>query len=101
MEDGRSASELDSLLQLTNRNVNSQLLSDLTSKSLVRLQGDRVHLTNLGRSTALEVLSMSKVAEEEAVRQIDHAEVAVVKRVLRQMIRTGLADTPAVTSRPR
>jgi 3-hydroxy-9,10-secoandrosta-1,3,5(10)-triene-9,17-dione monooxygenase reductase component len=101
MEDGRSAAELDSLLQLTNRNVNSQLLSELTSKSLVRLEGDRVYLTNLGRRTALEVLSMSKVAEEEAVRQIDHAEVVVVKRVLRQMIRTGLADIPAVTSGPR
>ena len=101
MEDGRSMAELDSLLQLTSRNVSTQLLSELTGKGLVRVQGDKVHLTDLGRRTALEVLSMSKIAEEDAIRQIDHAEVMVVKRVLRQLIRTGLAHTQSVTAAPR
>ena len=99
MEDGRSASELDSLLRMTNRHVTSQLVADLVRKNLIRMQTDALYLTELGRETAFEVLSLTKLVEEEAIRQIDHAEAALLKRTMRQLIRTCLADAPALTSK--
>ena len=101
LEDGRPASELDSLLQMTNRHVTSQLVADLVRKNLIRMQSDALYLTELGRQTALEVLSLSKVVEEDAVRLIDHAEAALLKQIMRQLIRTCLADAPKLTSRRR
>ena len=101
MEDGRSVAELDSLLQTTNRHVTSHLLAELVRKNLIRMQADALYLTELGRNTAFEVLSLSKVVEEDAIRQIDHAEAALLKQILRQLIRTCLADTPGLTSKRR
>lgn len=101
LEDGRPASELDSLLRMTNRHVTSQLVAELVHKNLIRVQADAIYLTELGRNTALEVLSLTKVVEEDAVRQIDHGEAALLKQIMRQVIRTCLADTPQLTSRRR
>ena len=101
MDDGRRLAELDLLLQMTNRHVTSHLLAELVGKNLIRVQADALYLTELGRNTALEVLSLSKAVEEDAIRQIDHAEAALLKQILRQLIRTCLADTPRLTSRPR
>ena len=99
MEDGRSARDLESLLQVANRQLTSQLLAELVRKDLVRRQADALYLTELGRETAFEVLSLTKLVEEEAIRQLDHAEAALLKRTMRQLIRTCLADAPALTSK--
>lgn len=101
MEDGRSADEIDGLLQITNRRLTADLLAGLARKGFVRDDAGKIYLTEGGRKTALEVLALSKLVEEESTRQIDHAEVALMKRVLRQTIRTSLADLPDVTSRRR
>jgi 3-hydroxy-9,10-secoandrosta-1,3,5(10)-triene-9,17-dione monooxygenase reductase component len=98
MEDGRSSTELDALLQITNRRLTSDLLAALVRKDLVREEAGSLHLTGLGRKTALEVLSLSKLVEDDATRQIDQAEVALLKQLLRQMIRTSLAELPGLTS---
>ena len=101
MDDGRSAAELDSLLRVADRNLDPRLINELVRKDLVRLAGDAIYLTDVGRSTALEVLSLSKIVEEDALGQIDHAEAVLTKRVLRQVIRTCLADNPVLSAGPR
>jgi 3-hydroxy-9,10-secoandrosta-1,3,5(10)-triene-9,17-dione monooxygenase reductase component len=101
MEDGRPTVELDALLQITNRRLTPELMDGLARKALVRTSAEALFLTEHGRKTALEVLSLSKVVEEDATRQIDHAEAAFMKQVLRQSIRTCLADLPALTPRRR
>jgi hypothetical protein len=101
LDDGRSATEIDSLLQVVHRNLDPQLIAELVRKNLVRLQKETLFLTDVGRSTALEVLAISKIVEEDALGQVDHAEAALVKGVLRQVIRTCLAGNPALTAGPR
>ena len=101
MDDGRSPAELDSLLKVVHRNLDPRLISVLERKNLIRQQDEALYLTEQGRGLALEVLSLSKIVEEDAISQIDHAEFAVMKRALRQVIRTCLADNSAISAGPR
>ncbi len=93
MEDGRNSAELDQLLQITSRRVTTELLRGLGDKALIRIEGNKVFLTESGRKMLIELVSLSKAVEEDALRDIDYSEVALMKQNLRQLIRTSLADS--------
>ena len=53
-----------------------------------------MRLTELGRKTIVEVVAVSKAAEEDALQQIDYSEAHMLKHLLKQVIRNTATDIP-------
>jgi 3-hydroxy-9,10-secoandrosta-1,3,5(10)-triene-9,17-dione monooxygenase reductase component len=92
VSDHRTLAELDRMLAYTGKRVTYDLLAGLAAADLVRLGGAydpqaRATLTDSGRRVVIELVSAAKAAESDAERNLDPAEIHVLKRALRTIIR--------------
>ena len=92
VSDQRTLAELDRTLANTGKRVTFNLLAGLAAADLVLLSGThdpqvRAKLTDKGRATVIELVSMAKAAESAAERNLDQTEIHVLKRALRTLIR--------------
>jgi len=100
VDDKRSVAELDALLRFAGRRVTFNLVSRLVQLDLVTVKPTadavegQVRLTELGRKTIVEVVAVSKAAEEDALQQIDYSEAHMLKHLLKQVIRNTAKDIP-------
>lgn len=97
--DGRSTAELDRLLWHTGHRVTHELLASLAGAGLVVLSGQEPHvritLTETGRQAVIELVAAAKAVEEHAERHLGTAEIRMLKRALRAIIRgTDPGDPP-------
>lgn len=97
--DGRSAAELDRLLWNTGHRATPELLESLMAARLVQLHGQepqaRITLTETGRRAVIELVAAAKAAEEHAERNLGTAEIRMLKRALRAIVReTDPGDPP-------
>lgn len=92
VSDDRTVAELDRLLWYTGHRVTYELLASLTAAGFAELDGSydphaRVRLTDNGRRAAIELVAAAKAAEDHAERNLGTAEVRILKRALRAIIR--------------
>ena len=92
VSDHRTLAELDLMLAYTGKRVTYDLLAGLAAADFVRLSGAhdpqaRASLTDIGRRIVIELVSAAKAAESGAERNLDQAEIHVLKRALRTIIR--------------
>jgi 3-hydroxy-9,10-secoandrosta-1,3,5(10)-triene-9,17-dione monooxygenase reductase component len=89
--DGRTATELDRLLWYTGHRVTHELLASLAAAGFVELHGYdphvRITLTDAGRRAVIELVAAAKAAEAHAERNLGTAEIRILKRALRAIIR--------------
>lgn len=89
--DGRSTAELDRLLWYTGQRATRELLASLAGAGLVELHGEaphvRVVLTEKGRQAVIELVAAAKAVEEHAERSLGTAEIRMLKRALRAIVR--------------
>jgi 3-hydroxy-9,10-secoandrosta-1,3,5(10)-triene-9,17-dione monooxygenase reductase component len=99
----RTLAELDRMLANTGKRVTFNLLAGLAAADLVRLSGAhdphaRAALTDRGRTMVIELVSMAKAAESVAERNLDQAEIHILKRALRTLIRDTDPGLPLLLS---
>jgi 3-hydroxy-9,10-secoandrosta-1,3,5(10)-triene-9,17-dione monooxygenase reductase component len=92
VSDDRTVAELDRLLWYTGHRVTYELLAALTAAGFADLHGSydphaRVTLTENGRRAVIELVAAAKAAEDHAERNLGTAEVRILKRALRTIIR--------------
>ncbi len=92
VSDDRSIAELDRLIWYTGHRVTYELLAGLTAAGFADLHGSydphaRVTLTENGRRAVIELVAAAKAAEDHAERNMGTAEVRILKRALRTIIR--------------
>jgi 3-hydroxy-9,10-secoandrosta-1,3,5(10)-triene-9,17-dione monooxygenase reductase component len=92
VSDDRTVAELDRLLWYTGHRVTYELLASLTAAGFADLHGSydphaRVKLTETGRRAVIELVAAAKAAEDHAERNLGTAEVRILKRALRAIIR--------------
>jgi 3-hydroxy-9,10-secoandrosta-1,3,5(10)-triene-9,17-dione monooxygenase reductase component len=92
VSDDRTVAELDRLLWYTGHRVTYELLAGLTAAGFADLHGSydpnaRVTLTEHGRRAVIELVAAAKGAEDHAERDLGTAEVRILKRALRAIIR--------------
>ena len=92
VSDDRTVAELDRLLWYTGHRVTYELLASLTASGFADLHGSydphaRVTLTENGRRAVIELVAAAKAAEDDAERNLGNAEVRILKRALRTIIR--------------
>ena len=92
VSDDRTVADLDRLLWYTGHRVTYELLASLTAAGFANLQGSydphaRVTLTVSGRRAAIELVAAAKAAEDHAERNLGTAEVRILKRAVRAIIR--------------
>ena len=92
VSDDRTVAELDRLLWHTGHRVTYELLASLTAAGFADLHGSydphaRVTLTDHGRRAAIELVAAAKAAEDHAERNLGTAEVRILKRALRTIVR--------------
>jgi flavin reductase (DIM6/NTAB) family NADH-FMN oxidoreductase RutF/DNA-binding MarR family transcriptional regulator len=92
VSDDRTVAELDRLLWYTGQRVTYELLASLTAAGFADLHGSydphaRVTLTETGRRAAIELVAAAKASEDDAERNLGTAEVRILKRALRAIIR--------------
>ena len=101
VSDDRTVAELDRLLWYTGHRVTYELLASLTAAGFADLHGGydpnaRVTLTDNGRRAAIELVAAAKAAEDHAERNLGTAEVRMLKRALRTIIRETDPGVPPV-----
>jgi len=99
--DDRTVAELDRLLWYTGQRVTYELLASLTATGFADLHGGydphaRVTLTDNGRRAVIELVAAAKAAEDDAERNLGTAEVRMLKRALRAIIRETDPGRPPV-----
>ena len=92
VSDDRTVAELDRLLWYTGHRVTYELVASLTAAGFADLRGSydpqaRVTLTDVGRRAVIELVAAAKAAEDHAERNLGTAEVRILKRALRTIIR--------------
>ena len=102
VSDGRSVAELDRLLWHTGHRITHELLTSLAAAGLAELRGYdphvRVTLTEAGRRAVIELVAAAKAAEAHAERNLGTAEIRLLKRALRAIVRgTDPGAPPLVT----
>lgn len=105
VSDDRTVAELDRLLWYTGHRVTYELLASLTASGFADLHGSydphaRVTLTDTGRLAVIELVAAAKAAEDDAERNLGNAEVRILKRALRTIIREtdpGVPPPPTPT----
>ena len=99
VSDGRTAEELDRLLWYTGHRVTHELLASLAAAGFAELRGYdphvRVTLTDAGRRAVIELVAAAKAAEAHAERNLGTAEIRILKRALRAIIRETDPGAPA------
>jgi len=103
VSDQRTLAELDRMLAYTGKRVTYNLLAGLAAADLIRLSGAydpqaRAALTSNGRAVVIELVSAAKAAESGAERNLDPAEIHVLKRALRTIIRDTDPGLPLLLS---
>ena len=101
VDDRRTVAELDALLSYTGHRVTSELVNDLERRGYIALRKDadgqlNVRLTEAGRQTIVELVSVSKVVEEDALAQIDYSEAHMLKHLLKRVIRNAGNEMPGL-----
>ena len=97
IRDGRTAEEIGEMIGFTGARITSQQIESLAARGLVRSDpaGGRLWLTDAGRRTMIELAAEAKAAEEEALGAFDDNETALLKHLLKHVIRhtdPGLPD---------
>lgn len=91
--DQPSFSELNRMLASADYQASLEQLSALHERGLVRLEGEgdaaRVHLTDPGRQLLIELVSIAKAIESDAIRELAFEERQTLKLLLRQVIRSS------------
>ena len=91
VSEGRTLGELERLLGYTGHPVTRELLASLADAGLAKLHGHarrvRVTLTEAGRRALIELVAAAKAAEAHAERNLGTAEIRMLKRALRAIVR--------------
>lgn len=92
VSDQRSVGELDRMLASAGKRVSYDMLAGLAAAELIRLSGAhdpqaKATLTDRGRAVVIELVSAAKAIESDAERNLDQAEIHLLKRTLRTIIR--------------
>jgi 3-hydroxy-9,10-secoandrosta-1,3,5(10)-triene-9,17-dione monooxygenase reductase component len=98
VSDGRSLEELDRLLSYTGYRATHELLASLGTAGLAALHGQapqlRITLTEAGRRVLIELVAAAKAAEAHAERNFGTAEIRLLKRALRAIVRATDPGAP-------
>jgi flavin reductase (DIM6/NTAB) family NADH-FMN oxidoreductase RutF/DNA-binding MarR family transcriptional regulator len=94
---GRGREELDRLLWQTGHRATPELLASLAAQGLTEPQGhDRITLTAAGRHALIELMAAAKAAEAHAERSLGTADIRMLKRALRAVVReTDIGAPPS------
>ncbi|HJS89953.1 MAG TPA: flavin reductase [Steroidobacteraceae bacterium] len=103
VSDDRTVAELDRLLWYTGHRVTYELLASLTAAGFADLHGSydphaRVTLTDYGRRAVIELVAAAKAAEDHAERNLGTAEVRILKRALRTIVRETDPGAPPLAT---
>ncbi len=89
--DGRSLEELGRLLAHTGHRATPELLAGLEAAGMAVVHGQATHprvtLTEAGRRALIELIAAAKAAEAHAERNFGTAEIRLLKRALRAIVR--------------
>jgi 3-hydroxy-9,10-secoandrosta-1,3,5(10)-triene-9,17-dione monooxygenase reductase component len=90
--DHREAAEIDGLLQIAGKRLQSAKVSQLTQQNLIKSQVDdkgqtRLSLTDAGRHTIIELMAAAKAAEADTEIGLDYSESQMLKHLLKRVIR--------------
>ena len=97
IQDGRTAQEIADMIGFTGARLTDDHARSLTERGIVR-RGEpdgRLWLTDAGRRTLIELAAAAKAAEEDALGAFDDNETALLKHLLKHVIRhtdPGLPD---------
>lgn len=90
---GRSLEDVDRLLWRTGHRATPELLASLEAAGLAVSEGPgphpRVTLTEAGRHAVIELIAAAKAAEAHAERNLGTADIRMLKRVLRAIVRAS------------
>ncbi len=104
INDGRTAAEIDGVIGYTGAHISSDRITSLAARDIVRTDpADRLWLTETGRRTLVELAAAAKAAEEDALGAFDENETALLKHLLKHVIRStdpGLPDPWAAPETP-
>ncbi len=91
VDDERSLDELDAVAAVSGQHVTVSTIDRLRERELITLvahaKESRLHLTDRGRQTIIELLAAAKAAEEDACQDLEHSEVQMLKDLLKRVIR--------------
>lgn len=103
VDDDRSLADIEKLMAWTGRHVTNASIEPLVQRGLLRLQGSgeaaRALLTDRGRQLVIQLTAAAKAVEEDAVEQLDHSELQVLKLLLKRVIRKTDPGLPALWKR--
>lgn len=104
VSDGCGMEELDRLLGYTGHRATPELLAGLAAAGLAQLHGHephlRVTLTDAGRRARIELVAAAKAAEAHAERNLGTADIRMLKRALRAIVRETDPGTPPLSDPP-
>lgn len=96
--DGRTISEIEAVIGYTGAHATPERIRSLEVRGILRAgpsDADRLWLTEQGRRTLVELTAAAKAAEEDALGAFDENETALLKHLLKHVIRStdpGLPD---------
>lgn len=96
INDGRTAAAIDEVIGYTGARITPDHIASLAARGIIRADAaDRLWLTETGRRTLVELAAAAKAAEEDALGAFDENETALLKHLLKHVIRStdpGLPD---------
>ncbi|WP_257549384.1 flavin reductase family protein [Sphingopyxis sp. DBS4] len=97
IQNGRTAAEVEGMIGFTGARITPEHVASLSARGIVRPDPatDRLWLTDTGRGILIELAAAAKAAEEEALETFDDNEAALLKHLLKHVIRhtdPGLPD---------
>ncbi|RJF93121.1 flavin reductase [Sphingomonas cavernae] len=95
--DGRSIAEIEAVIGYTGAHATPERVRSLAARGILSADpdGGRLWLTEQGRKTLVELTAAAKAAEEDALGAFDENETALLKHLLKHVIRStdpGLPD---------
>lgn len=95
--DGRTATEIEAMIGYTGAHVTPERIASLETRGVLSTDAGkaRLWLTEHGRRTLLELTAAAKAAEEDALGAFDESETALLKHLLKHVVRNtdpGLPD---------
>ncbi|MGH6694737.1 flavin reductase [Sphingopyxis sp.] len=104
INDGRTAAGVEGVIGYTGARITPDRIASLATRGIVRIDPtDRIWLTETGRRTLVELAAAAKAAEEDALGAFDENETALLKHLLKHVIRStdpGLPDPWAAPETP-
>jgi 3-hydroxy-9,10-secoandrosta-1,3,5(10)-triene-9,17-dione monooxygenase reductase component len=103
IRDGRTMAEIGEMIGFTGARITADQVASLAARGLVRSDPAtaQLWLTDSGRRTMIELAAAAKAAEEEALGAFDDNETALLKHLIKHVIRhtdPGLPDPWAANS---